>query len=140
MSKSNSEERKDLFESRLINHLINRVYSDSSAYDACDQIADELSSRTGKNVRGQVVHFTMKGQSYAKKWFIEALMKWALDTGWMPSDLKDWEHLVWTITGKKQSVQGGDNTAIYKALAELCGKPEVIFETNYRQLLDNSYG
>jgi len=64
----------------------------------------------------------------------------ALINGWMPLEMKDWMHIIWTLTGKKQSAEGGNNDEIYKKLADLSGKTEFNFEQNYNLLMDKSYG
>ena len=130
-----SQAEKSLFESRLISFLatlpgINNSY---------DNLAAALSLKTGKNVNGRSITFMSRGESYAKKWLIVAMMDWSLAEGWMPESLQDWENLVWTITGKKQPVQGGDNTAIYQVLAQKANKPESLFQSNFEQLLNQSY-
>jgi hypothetical protein len=45
-------------------------------------------------------------------------------------------HIIWTITGKKQSAQGGYNGEIYQKLAELSDKSELIFEENHKKLME----
>lgn len=139
MGEINNAERKDLFETRLIGFLLANVIK-KDAFEGCNEIAAIMSQKTGKNVKGQTVHFINQGKVFAKKWFITTALEWALKEGWMPTDIKDWEHLIWTTMGKKQSALGGDNSKVYLALAELSGKPEILFENNYKHILDNNYG
>ncbi|MFT5162450.1 MAG: hypothetical protein ACI9FJ_001026 [Alteromonadaceae bacterium] len=120
----------DTFESRLIRYLVT-LPDIKGSYDV---LAKALSHNTGKEIDGRKVTYLSKGQSYAKKWLIMAMFQLALENGWMPTDLKDWEFIIWTLTGKKQSVLGGDNSQIYNQLADMADKAEIIFENNFSQI------
>ncbi len=123
-------QQKDTFESRLISYLAT-LSSINNSYDA---LADVLSQRTGKKIDGRKITFYARGDAYAKKWLIMAMFDMALKNDWMPTDLQDWVYVIWTLTGKKQSVLGGDNRKIYQQLAELADKVDVIFENNFNQI------
>lgn len=130
-----NETPKNLFESRLIHHLANQA----EINNCYDTLAELVSLKTGKNVNGRTITFMSRGETYAKKWLLSALFELALQSGWMPQSLQDWENIVWTITGKKQSVLGGDNSAIYEKLADIADKPEIIFADNFNRLMNEKY-
>ena len=123
--------KKELFESRLLLYIA----EDSSIKNDYDTLAVLLSDKTGKKVNGRTINFMVKGESYAKKWMLTALLDVSFNMGWMPDTVSDWEHLIWTLTGKKQSVFGGDNTIVYQQLAELSNKPEILFENNFNEII-----
>ncbi|WP_339145144.1 hypothetical protein [Pseudoalteromonas galatheae] len=120
---------KDLFESRLIDHLADQ----SDVGGDYDKLAAILTAYTGKNVSGRSIVFMSRGACFAKKWLLMALFELSLKSGWMPSSIADWENVIWTLTGKKQSVLGGDNTKIFEQLADISNKPELVFENNFNK-------
>lgn len=131
-----NDEKNDLFEARLIEVLTDLPFIKNSL----GNIALALEKQTGKAWNKKKLFYMVKGEGYAKQWQIESMLKMALLNGWMPSELKDWMHIIWTLTGKKQSAEGGDNSDIYKKLADISNKAEIIFEQNYKSLMEKSYG
>jgi hypothetical protein len=137
MSKQPPSQDKILFESILI-HYVARCGSFGNDYD---KLAEYLSKVTGKSIDGRKITFMARGEKYAKKWLIEQLLSLALNNGWMPSNVEEWTHVIWTLTGKKQSIFGGDNSQIYRQLADVSGKPEIIFEQCFNRVIEeNRYG
>lgn len=132
---NNEENTKELFEGRLL-YFIKQA---PGMHGSLDKVAEELEAFTGKVWHPKKMHFMIKGEGYAKKWQLCALLEYCLQHGWMPETLTDWMHITWTITGKKQSVQGGYNGDIYRKLADMANKAEFIFEDNYNRIMDKSY-
>lgn len=128
--------KNDLFESRLIEILI----ALPSLKNSLGNLAQALENQTGKSWNKKKLFYMSTGDGYAKQWQIESMLTMALLNGWMPTEMKDWMHIIWTLTGKKQPVEGGYNDEIYKKLADMSGKSEFIFENNYKSLMENSYG
>lgn len=124
--------KKESFESRLIKYLASQPFIDNSY----DTLAEKLSEATGKPVMAKKVVFLAKNESFAKKWLLTGLFEMALKNQWMPVELDDWRNIVWTLTGKRQSVLGGDNSQIYTQLADIAEKPEQIFADNFKQVRD----
>ncbi|MBQ4839810.1 hypothetical protein [Pseudoalteromonas luteoviolacea] len=122
-----TSQKNELFEARLLVHLL-KTEVVKNDYDV---LAAILSQKTGKNVTARNIFYMVKGESYAKKWLILALLELSLKSSWMPSSIADWENLIWTITGKKQPVQGGDNSGIFEKLAEMADKNCQYFEQNF---------
>jgi len=119
---------KLLFESVLIQHIAKHEDFNNNY----DLLAEFLSKESGKIIDGRKITFMSRGEAYAKKWLIICLLKSALEYAWLPSTVDDWTHVIWTLTGKKQSIYGGDNTDVYRQLEDLSGKPEIIFEQKYQ--------
>jgi len=130
------DEKSDLFESRLIETLIALPLLNNNL----GNLALALEKQTGKAWYKKKLFYMLKGEGYGKQWQLEAMLKMALVNGWMPSEMRDWMHIIWTLTGKKQSAEGGYNGDIYKKLAEMSDKSEFIFERNYQQLMEQGYG
>lgn len=123
--------KADLFEARLLTHLL----TTDVVKNDYDVLAAILSEKTDKNVTARTIFYMVKGESYAKKWLILALLELSLRSSWVPSTVTDWENLIWTITGKKQPVQGGDNTAIFDKLAQLADKNSHFFAQNFESVV-----
>ncbi|OES24459.1 hypothetical protein [Alteromonas macleodii] len=131
------EAKRDSFESVLIRY----VAQQSRFANSYDNLATFLSAASGKSINGRKITFMARGEAYAKKWLMDLLLKTALQFGWAPSSAEDWEDVIWALTGKRQSVYGGDNQQIYVDLAELSGKPEQLFESNFQEMLqETNYG
>ncbi len=129
------DDRKELFESRLINVLITLPFANNSL----GNLAVALEVNTGKAWNKKKLFYMQKGEGYAKQWQLTAMLEMALKNGWMPQEMKDWMHIIWTLTGKKQSAEGGSNSEVYKKLAELSDKNEFIFKNNYDMLMEKRY-
>ena len=127
-------DKKWLFESVLIKHIAKH----DDFMNDYDRLALYLSADSGKNIDGRKITYMSRGEAYAKKWLILCLLKTALVYGWLPNTPEDWMHIIWTLTGKRQSVYGGDNTLIYEKLADMSGKPECVFEQKYAEMLQES--
>jgi len=130
------EDKSDLFEARLIGVLV----ALPSLNNSLGNLAVALEKQTGKAWNKKKLFYMLKNEGYAKQWQLEAMLKMALLNGWMPAEMKDWMHIIWTLTGKKQSAEGGYNGDIYRKLAEISGKSELLFEQNYQQLMEKGYG
>ena len=130
------DDKSDLFEARLIEVLV----AIPSLKNSLGNLALALESQTGKAWNKKKLYYMLKNEGYAKQWQLEAMLKMALLNNWMPSEIKDWMHIIWTLTGKKQSAEGGYNGEIYKTLAELSDKSEFLFEQNYKLLMEKGYG
>lgn len=131
-----NQTNKDLFEARLIAFMLSLPAIDGDI----DRLSEVLAKYTQKDVSSKSLFFMSKSQGYAKKWLLMAMLEYSLKSGWMPASLKDWENIVWTLTGKKQSVLGGDNQMIYQQLADIADKPEISFQQNFDQLREGAYG
>lgn len=136
-NKLETEKTRGQFEQALIEYLSSqRAFSNSY-----DRLADYLSEKSGKEIDGRKINFLSRGDAYAKKWLIECLLETALIHGWVPFSTEDWENCIWVVTGKRQSVFGGDNTRVYEILADMSGKTEGVFEASYQKMLQESnYG
>jgi hypothetical protein len=122
----------DLFEARLIRVLTELPHLNNGL----GNLALALEVQTGKTWNKKKLYYMLKGEGYAKQWQLEAMLRMALINNWLPTNMDDWMHIIWTITGKKQSAQGGYNGEIYQKLAELSDKSELIFEENYKKLME----
>jgi hypothetical protein len=130
------EEKIDLFETHLIGFLTALPEIENSL----GNLAIALESTTGKSWNKKKLYYMVKGEGYAKQWQIIAMLEMALKNGWLPNEMKDWMHIIWTLTGKRQSAEGGNNDEIYLKLADMSGKAEFIFQQNYKLLMEKNYG
>lgn len=124
------------FETVLIKYIANtRDFKNSY-----NKLAEYLSNESGKSIDGRKITFMARGEAYAKKWLMSLLLKTALQFGWLPESRMDWEDVVWVLSGKRQSILGGSNEALFKQLADITDKPEVVFETRFCQMMEASHG
>ena len=131
-----SMDKDDLFEVRLLDVLINLP----GMHNGLGNVAAALEALTERKWNKKKLFYMQKGEGYAQKWQMEAMLKFALMRGWMPENKTDWKHIIWTLTGKKQAVEGGYNGEIYRMMAYLSNKPEIIFEQNFNKILEDGYG
>jgi hypothetical protein len=123
------------FEQSLIKFL-----AEQSAFsNSYDSLAAYLSEQTGKNLNGRKINFMARGDAYAQKWLKLELAVSGLKFGWVPHSVDDWETVVHLFTGKRQSVFAGDNTELYRQLADLSGKTEGVFAAAYKNMLEDSH-
>jgi hypothetical protein len=106
-----------------------------------DRLAKYLSERSGKVIEGRKITFMARGDAYAKKWLKKTLLEAAVKFGWVPYSPTDWENSIWSITGRRQSVYGGNNEPIYTWLADVGDKTEDVYKHAYENMLQESnYG
>tara|TARA_A200000159_G_C7337259_1_gene345611 strand:+ start:5171 stop:5593 length:423 start_codon:yes stop_codon:yes gene_type:complete len=133
---SNSQDKTlGQFEQSLIKFLAGQSAFNNS-YDA---LASYLSERTGKNINGRKINFMARGDAYAQKWLKHELAISGLQFGWVPNSVYDWEAIVHLLTGKRQSIFAGDNSELYRQLADLSGKTEGVFAAAYQHMLEDSH-
>ncbi|GHG06951.1 hypothetical protein [Thalassotalea marina] len=125
-------EDSKLFEQKLVTFLLETDLFNASF----DELAAFISNQSGRDFIPKKVFYISTGQLYAKKWLLTILMETSLRAGWLPNSVKDWEHIIHTLTGKKQSVRGGDNSQIFRMLADIADKPEVVFQNNFKVIVE----